>query len=283
VSESTARGWRLERIDGPGARFERAYGVLADEFAARGELERRAVIEGWLARDAGGAWTYDRDGRAQRYWLIEALTASGELAAVRDCHVIVDAPSAIAVVYLAHVVVLPAHRRAGLASLLRELPITLARQALTELPVPAPAEIVLAAEMERPRLDDRDSLVRLVAYGRAGFAVIDPAALPYAQPDFREPAVIDDAPRPVPLLAVVRRVGREGAPTLPRRLARAYQLHLDAVFATHCLEAHLAPRREQALSALAAHASEEVPLLALPAHLDDEAAFARLVVPSATR
>jgi len=42
------------------------------------------------------------------------------------------------------------------------------------------------AEMEPASRGDEASIVRLIAYGRDGFAAIAPAALPYWQPDFRD-------------------------------------------------------------------------------------------------
>lgn len=261
--------WAVRPVAGPGPAFERAHRLLEAEFGPRGELERRAVIEGWLGRPG---WTR-RDGLAQRYALLEAVDADGTLAGARDCHLVVDETAALVVVYLAHVVVVPAHRRAGVGGLLREAPVALARAALDELGA-AGGDVLLAAEMEPPRDGEPDTVGRLVAYGRAGFRAIDPRAFPYAQPDFRDPAVID-VPRPLPLLAVVRRLGHEDAVAIPAGLVAAYQRHLDAVFATHCRAEHLAPRRERTLAALAA-AGPEVPLLPLPRDAADRAALSPL-------
>lgn len=254
--------YRLERASS--ADFEDAYAALEREFAPRGELERREVVADWLAHD------HERivDGLAHRYHLLAARDEHG-LAGVRDCHTVVDRQRRVCVVYLAHVWVAPAHRRQGLASLLRAAPITLAKQALNE------GEILLAAEMEPAVSDARDTLVRLVAYGLAGFRAIEPEALPYCQPDFRHPDVIGDTPHPLPLLAVVQRLDSM-AHTLPRALAEAYLRHLYAVFSTHCREEHLAPLRAHALAALAAWPNDEVPLLSLPRGPDDEAALAPL-------
>jgi hypothetical protein len=134
---------------------------------------------------------------------------------------------------------------------------------------------MLAAEMEPAVASDPASLIRLVAYGKAGFGAIDPAALPYCQPDFRDLAA-GEAARPLPLLAVVRWVGHEGSPTLPKHLARAYLRHLHAVFATHVRPDLLAAEEARSLDALAAHPPGEVALLPLPKSLDDRAAIAPL-------
>ena len=265
---------RVARSDS--AEFTRAYDALDREFGSRGELERRSVLEGWIARDAGGAWACPTPALRTRYFLIEATTARGELAAVRDCHVVVDVERSVAVVYLAHVLVLPAHRRGGLSALMRAVAVTLGRRSLEELssgPAAAP-ELLLAAEMEPASTDDPPSIVRLVAYGRAGFAVIDPRTLRYAQPDFRDPAVIGATPRPLPLLAVVRRVGHEGARELPAGLAEAFVTHLyDGVFASHCRAEHLAPARARALETLRASCPATVPLCDLPRDASDSAAL----------
>jgi len=254
--------YALERVTSVGAEFEAAYGALETEFASRGELERREVIAGWPSPDEQRAV----DGLEHRYHLLAARSPDGELAGARDCHTVVDRSQAICVVYLAHVWVAPEHRRQGLASLLRAAPITLGKGT-------GAAEVLLAAEMEPAVRDASDTLVRLVAYGRGGFRVVTPAALPYCQPDFRDPAAIDE-PHPLPLLAVVRRLGKDEA-FLPHRLASAYLRHLYAVFSTHCREEHLARPRAHALERLAAWQGD-VPLLPLPASIDDEAALSPL-------
>src|SRR5262245_31817996 len=90
--------FRLECVrDAAGPAFSEAYGALAAEFAPRGELERREVIAGWLRRAS--------------YYLLVARDEDGRLAGVRDCHVVVGHARNAVVVYLAHVLVLPAHRR----------------------------------------------------------------------------------------------------------------------------------------------------------------------------
>lgn len=268
--------YRLGRIRRTGsAEFARAYAALDGEFGARGELERREVVERWIARDAGGAWARPTPSLRARYHLLEATTEQGELAAVRDCHVVVDTVRGVAVVYLAHVLVLPAHRRGGLSALVRAVAVSLGRRALAELcPAATTPELLMAAEMEPASADDAASVVRLVAYGRAGFAAIEPSVLPYAQPDFRDPALIDGTPEPIPLLAVVRRVGHEGERTLPASLAEAFVTHLyDGVFSSHCRAEHLAGARAHALDTLRASGLANVPLCPLPRDVSDSAAL----------
>src|SRR5262249_21305267 len=153
-----------------------------------------------------------------------------------------------------HTFVVPAHRRSGLGALLRAAPVTLGKRALADADhTPAASDLVLAAEMEPVRSGALDTVTRLVVYGRAGFSVLPPRVLPYCQPDFRDLAALRAADpsveaRPLPLLAVVRWIGHEGATALPARLAAAFVRHLYAVFATHCDERDLARPRAHALS-----------------------------------
>lgn len=271
------------RIDAVGASssaaFVEAYAALAAEFGPRGELERREVIARWL--DEPTERTEERHEAAleRTYHLLVARDAEGALAGVRDCHVILDRASGNATLYLAHVLVLPRYRRTGLGALFRTEAIAMARRDLGERGLPANIDLVLAAEMEPCALDDQVSIIRLAAYGKDGFAAIAPAALPYCQPDFRD---FGDAPdgeeraRPIPLLAVVRFLGHEGARSLPRPLARAFVTHLYAVFATHVRKGHLSTLETRTLEALDAFPPGDIPLLPLPRSTEDRAALTPL-------
>ncbi len=269
--------YRIETVESSRAEgFEAAYGALAAEFAPRGELERRDVIARWLdAPPASGDGPYVRT-----YRLLTAHDAAGALAGVRDCHVILDPRSSVAIVYLAHALVLPPFRRTGLGALLRSAPLALARRALADAGMAdRPVDVLLAAEMEPASIGDEASVVRLTAYGKEGFSAISPAALPYCQPDFRELSSASAA-QPIPLLAVVRRLGHEQEATLPVRLARAYVKHLYAVFATHVRADHLAALERRTLAVLdASTRPEDVPLLALPRAIDDQDAVLPLTRP----
>jgi GNAT superfamily N-acetyltransferase len=254
--------------------FAEAYGALDAEFGPRGELERREVVARWLDGPIASS-------RLERtYHLLIARDSSddgGSLAGVRDCHVVMDRAEGIVVVYLAHALVMPPYRRSGLGALLRSAPISIARRALGEAGLGASkVDILLAAEMEPASRDDEASIVRLIAYGKEGFAAIAPSALPYCQPDFRDLDGPDGPdrrrePRPIPLLAVVRYLGHEGAVSLSTRLARAFVTHLYAVFATHVRPDHLAALEARTLGVLDALGTREVPLLPLPRTIDDEA------------
>lgn len=238
--------------------FEAAYGALDAEFGVRGELERREVVEAWLRAPA-----------PRTYHILAARDDDGRLAAVRDCHVSVAPRSNAIVVYLAHVLVLPEHRRSGLASLMRAAPLALARRAAATASALHSPDLLLAAEMEPAVIDEEPTLVRLVAYGKAGFAAIDPSRLPYCQPDFRDLARLGDRARPLPLVPIVRWIGHDGARSLPRRLARAYVDALYGVFATHCRAMDLEPIQRHALDVLDRGAPDDVALLGLPATTTD--------------
>lgn len=246
--------YSVTRIGRDDARFETALGMLHDEFAAHGELERPEVLRRWLEMG-----TRRRGGCELVYELYVASSSDGSIVGVRDCHLIVEGDHAL--LYLAHVVVAPQHRRRGIGRLLRELPIDAARARAVKL--------LVAAEMEHPDPGDDESIIRLVAYGRAGFSAVSPDAMPYWQPDFRDPARIE-RPEPVPLLLVVNVPATSG---LPKTAAHRALRHLDLVFADHCDEAHLAAARQATLTALQKWPGEHVPLLPLPATRDDDAAL----------
>lgn len=242
------------------AELEEGLSALEREFGPTGEIERRETLAAWFA--AGSLSAPHAPIRAS-YHLLLARDREGQLAGVRDCFVTVDARAARAVVLLSHTLVLPSHRRTGLAALLRTAPASLARRALREAGLPS-GEVLLAAEMEMVAPEDPASVVRLLAYGRAGFHVVPPEALPYAQPDFRDLDALGVDPVPLPFLAVVRQVGDESRGTLSRERALAIIHHLQAVHVCHCRPADLVPIREHALGALAAYPHDPIPLLRVP-------------------
>jgi GNAT superfamily N-acetyltransferase len=242
--------------------FDVAWGALHEEFEPRGEIERREVVTRWLENPGG----YGAAGLRVTYHLVAVFDAEGELAAVRDHHVVVDADKKAVTVYLAHALVLPKYRRRGVARDLRRLATMHGEYAAEAAGIEAP-RITLAAEMEPFDPSTKETATRLVAYGRDGFAVIDPARVLYRQPDFRDPTAIAGKPRSIPLLAVVRRIGKEGEPTLPREDAEDFVKHLYAVFATHCRASDLRPLAGRSYGALAA-GGPLVPLLPLPTSMD---------------
>lgn len=212
--------------------FDQGYEPLFERFGPPGEIERRDLLRRWFDGPVPGP-----DPEIDvRYHMVLAWDPTGALAGVRDCFVTVDRKARRVVVLLSHVLVLPPARRSGLAALLRAVPIELARRAAAEHGVDDPA-ITLFGEMETVVPAERDTVIRYVAYGRAGFRAVDPRALAYAQPDFGE---FDDLGAPVPLVPVVRLVGHEGRDQLTGDEALAMMRHLRAIHARHCDHEHVA-------------------------------------------
>lgn len=255
--------------------FSLAYEALAAEFGHRGELEPRHVIERWTdqkgSQPAGG-------GLLRRYFLLVAYDHRGEFAGVRDGHIVVDSSQRIAVIYLAHVLVLPAFRRTGLSGLFRRTPLSIAHSVMDAAGTDRGAsEILFAAEMEFSDPTDAASYVRFASYGGDGFAALDPAVLAYCQPAFGALPGATDV-RPIPLLAVVRWLGHEGATTLPTRLAVAFVEHLYAVFADHLDPTMLGELSGRMLAGVYRYGADGVPLLPLPRTREAEVAWRRRVV-----
>lgn len=186
--------------------FDMAFGALWAEFGVIGEMEQAAV----LARRFLWNPLEPRDGASLRYSLV-LLTSGEKLVAVRDHTVIVLEDRPGAVVHMSHNLVAPEWRRTGIAGWMRALPITTAKDCLRLLGRSEDSPVSLVGEMEHLDADRPATRVRLTAYEKAGFKMVDPARVHYLQPDFRDPSEIDQTggPRPVPLCLMLRRVGRE--------------------------------------------------------------------------
>jgi hypothetical protein len=246
--------------DAADADFDAAYERLWTEFGALGEMERRAVICDRLtwdpARPVGGA--------ALAYELL-VLRRGGAVAALRDHTAVVRVGAdgrplaGPIVVHLSHALVEPAHRGTGLVAWLRSLPLQTARRCAQVAGCAPETPVVLVAEMElrdvvvpgRPEAPGpaghEARMARLRSYERAGFLLVDPAAAPYAQPDFRPPELLaSDAPHPVALGLVVRRVGRESETTMPAAELRAVVDAIYAVYGVHVPAPALEPLRAAA-------------------------------------
>ena len=221
--------YRIDRIRGTDdPLFETAYSPLWAEFGAKDEMELRETL--------------DRRFRLAPRILYEMVLVrrAGEFAAVRD-HTATVADGG-AVVHLSHNLVAPVARRTGLAGWLRAWPIQTARECLAANGEPPDAPVTLVAEMEYPAAEDPARAIRQVAYGKAGFRKIDPAAVAYHQPDFRAPDVIDatGGARPLPFQLVVRRVGREDARTISGREVRGLVSAIHGIYAPQFRPADLA-------------------------------------------
>jgi hypothetical protein len=211
-------------------------------------METRRVIEerlGWDPRRPVG-------GCALSYELL-VVRREGTLAALRDHSSIVRLDAlgqprpGPAVVHLSHVLVVPAQRGSGLAAWLRALPLQAARRTIEAAGAAPDTPIVLVAEMEPRDPEDPESLVRLRSYERAGFRMVDPAAAPYAQPDFRPPErLAADRPRAIPFALVVRRVGREDETSMPAAELVAVVEAIHSVYGVHVPAAALDPLRTAA-------------------------------------
>lgn len=199
--------------------FERGYMSLWDEFGPAGELEQRNVLAERLNWEGAGPLT----DYVLWYEMIVVLKEH-LLAGVIDHTAIVrkNDPASPAVVHLSHIWIAQSYRRSGLAGWLRAFPIQVARRCLAIAGRPTTDPIVLAGEMEHPTPDAPLRLIRLKAFEKAGYLKINPATVPYHQPDFRSHAVIDSAggPMPLPFGLVIRRVGREQESTLSGREVR---------------------------------------------------------------
>ena len=246
VDLSAFRIDRIRSADDP--LFATAYAALWAEFGAKDEMELRATLAARF--------------RLAPRMLYEMLLVrrDGEFVAVRDHTAIVAEGGAV--VHLSHNLVAPNARRTGLAGWLRAWPIQAARECLAANGARADAPVTLLAEMEYDDADDAARAIRLRAYERGGFRKIDPALVPYHQPDFRAPGVIDatGGARPLAFQLVVRRVGREGEETISGREVRSLVRALYDIYAPQFRPADLAH-----------------PLLALDLYPPDDAVLALLL------
>lgn len=226
-TKSAERDWsgyelhRIRSVDDP--RFPLAFDPLWAEFHASNEMEPPAI----LARRMEWNPAVLTHGIALLYELL-LVTRNGEFVAVRDQTAIVRPEFGVAVVHLSHNLVAPPHRRSGIAGWLRALPIQTARRCLEAQGLPPGRQIYLVGEMEPADPTNEARTTRLIAYEKAGYRKIDPAAIRYLQPDFRPPEEIDASggPQPIRLDLLVRKVGREDESEM--RAERVYCI-------AHCL------------------------------------------------
>ncbi len=202
--QSDWSGFQCHRIQSASdPHFQTAFDLLWEQFHPAGEMETRETLESRFARRAspGG-------GDFNALYEMVLVYEHDRPAAVRDFTLITSARfrHLSVLVHLSHNLVLPPWRRSGLAGWMRALPMAVARLAHLAPDAPRPdGRIALAGEMEAPNPAIEATMVRLKAYGKAGFRKIDPARVPFLQPDFRAPELIaQDEERPLPLQLVVR-------------------------------------------------------------------------------
>lgn len=280
--------------------FRQGFGLLEETFGPTGEIETAEMLERWfLSGSLKAPGEQDRAGIRAHYHMVLARDTDGHIAGVRDCFVTVDErptapPGGCAHVLMSHSLVLPEHRRTGVAALLRHVPIALARLQLERARMGAgreqagdqqtgrlagqDAQILLFAEMDQVVAADRITVIRLLAYGKAGFRVVPPAVLPFAQPDFRDEVQHGDVePCPLPFLCVVRQVGDDDATNIAPERLRDVVEHALAVHRCHARQDHLDVIRDHALHALDAQGTGPVPLLQLPSGPQEIARLAPLL------
>jgi hypothetical protein len=138
-------------------------------------------------------------------------------------------------VHLSHVLVDFEFRGGGLAAWLRAFPVQIARWCHAAAGYTGRPRVTLVAEMEHPNPADPSSLKRLLSYERAGFQKIDPTAINYHQPDFRDPREIDTSggAKPLPFVLIVRRVGREAETTLAGHEVKLMVQALYSMYGVH--------------------------------------------------
>ena len=240
--ELDSRDFQVTRICSSGhPLFDEAFGRVWEVFGSHHTVEPREVIERRLAWHPATA--------IGNYWLryeMVLVQRQNQFVAVRDHSAVVairrrDTP--YTVVHLSHIYVDQIWRRTGLAGWLRAWPLQTARASLASVGLPLNSPITLLAEMEHsePQLPDR--MIRLEAYGKAGFKKIDPARVKYVQPDFRPPTEIDASggSRPLPFALIVRRVGREKEEMIHGAEIREIDQCLYTMYGTGFREQEMAP------------------------------------------
>ncbi len=259
---------RIEEVRDPnGSAFEACFTMLASFFGPRGEMEERAALQRFVAERV----LHYGDQLDGTYHLVGVWSGS-ELVGVRDCYVDLDRSRSVSIVALSHAFVAPGWRRSGVGAILRALPVTLARQVQTER-LGRQVPTLIAAEMEPVDPDDPDTIVRLLAYGRSGFSVLDPQRFRYSQPDLRCP--LGAAHTGLPLLGVVRPLGL-GSTALPVELCAAFPTLFHACHRMYLPASQVDPSANHAFETLQ-RSPDEVALLPLPTDRRDLGALAPLV------
>ena len=222
--------------------FRLAYSRLQEEFGAKNEMESQTVLGQRFLLDPAKPV----NGLS---FLYEMLLVRHEqsFAAVRDHTAIVShhATEPSVVVHLSHLLIDKAFRKTGLGGWMRALPLQTARTAIAAAKINPAAPITLVGEMEFAKVAHPERMIRLRSYEKAGYLKIDPRAIPFLQPDFRDPEAIDltGGPVPIPMQLIIRRVGREQERSLPAREVRLIVRALYRMYGLAFREADMKPCR----------------------------------------
>jgi hypothetical protein len=213
--------YRIEEITGPGAAFDQAYAALWEEFGLRGELELPEVLLGELKGRPANK-------NLQVGYHLMSFFEGKQLVGVRDVFSVLDSERKSCYVLLSHSLVLPPWRRSGVGALIRAAPAAIGRRALAQADY-SQGELLLMAEMDPLDPASDPTMIRLLAYGGAGYRVIPPQVLPYVQPDFSGWQRARRDPHPLPLMIVYRWVGHEQEPALPGWLGQLLADGIDEI------------------------------------------------------
>ncbi len=265
---SLGAGLRIAEVRDPdGADFAACYTMLETFFGPRGEMEDRSALQRFVAERL----IVYGEALEGTYHLV-GVWKDEELVAVRDCYVDLDRTQGFSIVALSHAYIAPAWRRSGIGAILRALPVTLARSVQTER-LGGVVPTLVSAEMEPVDPANPDTIVRLIAYGRSGFSVLDPQRFRYSQPDFR--CLPQSRHTGIALLGVVRPMGIPGT-ALPVELCAAYPTLFHACHRMYLPAAQVDPSSQHAVDTLAA-SPEPVALLPLPTSRADLSSLRPLV------
>jgi len=213
----------------------RGYETLNNYFGGRNEMETLAVITARLQWDA----SENISGYSFHYEMVVIIDEDqGKIACVGDYSVVLSHQAILnggaAIVHLSHIWVDPEQRGAGIVEqYMNVLTINAARQSLAKAKLPEDAPITLAAEMEPYEAGNMERILRLRRFFRAGLLMVDPMAITYLQPDFRTATEVDASGGAVgvPLVLMLRRVGKETERTMPADELHNLILGLYAMYA----------------------------------------------------
>lgn len=217
----------------------RGHAVLAEEFGPRGEMETLDQLRKRLCP----VHERSRDGYHVTYEMMLLVDDDNAIIGAGDYCVIVrgdmgkaQRPDRPVVGFLSHLWIAPGHRRRSLTRRILER-----LEALVGCDGQDGAGArVLVAEVDPPRPGDREREQRLEYFRRVGYAPVPGVA--YLQPDFNADGG-GGASVPVPLLLLLRRLGRAAEGELSGAQLRHVVESLYAMYARSVDERHIAAVR----------------------------------------